>query len=554
MKKIFTLLTIGLALMSAGANAQAPNWSWAKNAGGSGNDISNGVCVDASGNTYVTGNFTSSSITFGSTTLSNTAAGGLDYFLVKYDASGNVLWAKGASGVSNDGGSKVAVDANGNVYVSGNTNSNTLTFGSTTLALHGYDDTFIVKYDASGNVLWAKIAGGSANDIGLGISLDGSGNAYICGYFASSTMSFGTTSITNAGGNDIFVAKYDASGNVVWAKRVGGTGDDSANGVDVDASGNVFITGTFLSSSISFGTTTLSNGGGIDMFTAKLDASGTAVWAKSATGVSNDVANGVKMDPSGNAIVIGTFNSSTLTFGSFPLTLKSYDDIFLVKYDPSGTVLWAKSAGGTANDIGASVTVDHYGNSYLTGYFASTSMTMGTTVLTNSASTYAMYVAEYDPSGTEIWAKSTPSTGDDRGNSIAVDILGNSYITGSFTTASLAFGSSTLTNAGGSDMYVAKLLTNTLGIHEADKSSVTMTVYPNPSTGVFALQLKGLPNSFSEAHISVVDMLGREVYSSLLNMQNTSHVVDLSGQTNGLYFVIVGNNNEQFSTRVFLNK
>jgi hypothetical protein len=552
MKKICTLLTIGMVLLGAGAKAQAPNWAWAKKAGGSGNDVSNGVCVDASGNSYVTGYFVSSSISFGTTTLSN--GGGLDYFLTKYDVAGNVLWAKGATGVSNDAGVKISLDASGNVYVMGNTNSHTLTFGTITLTLHGYDDTFIVKYDTNGNVLWAKIAGGTGNDIGQGLSVDGSGNAYICGYFASSSMSFGSITITNAGGNDVFLAKYDPSGNVLWAKSVGGTGDDSANGVGTDASGNVFITGSFLSSSISFGTTSFTNGGGIDMFTAKYDGSGNVLWAKSATGVSNDVGYDIKADASGNAIVIGTFNSSSLTFGSFPLTLKGYDDIFLVKYDPSGTVLWAKSAGGTGNDIGVSVAVDQIGNAYLTGYFASPSLSFGSTVLTNSASTYAMYVAEYDPLGTVIWAKGSVSTGDDRGNCIAVDANGNSCVAGSFTTSSLAFGTTNLANAGGTDMYVAKLYSNNLGIQEGSKSSVTMLVYPNPSNGVFELLVKGLPDSFSGARLAIVDMLGREVYSSLLDMQNASQALDLSGQTNGMYYVIVSNHNEQYRTKVLLNK
>lgn len=508
-----------------------------------------GTCVgvDASGNTYVAGQYSSATITLGSTTFTNT--GGIDYFIAKYDPSGNVLWAKSANGVSNDGAYGLTVDAAGNVYVVGSTNSSTLTIGSTALHLHGYDDVFIVKYDGTGNVLWAGMYGGSGNDIGESIAVDGSGNSYVTGYYASTTMAVGTTALTNAGGNDLFIAKFDASGNPAWAKSVGGSNNESGNGIAADASGNTYITGDYSSSSLTFGSTTLTNSGGLDFFTVKYDASGNALWAKSGTGTSNEVGNGVTLETNGNIHVVGSFNSSTFTIGSNTLNLSGYDDIFTVKYDASGNVLWAKKAGGTNNDIGSAIRVDVYGNSYITGYFSSTTIAFGATTLTNNGNsgTNDIYVAAYDASGNPLWAKNAGGSNSDVGNAIALDVNGNSYITGYYGSSSVTF-STTLNNASGyNNMYVVKLGDNATGIKENDKQAESFTVYPNPNTGSFNVQIKGALSE--DTQVSVTNMLGQVVYEAKHNSQTMS----LKIENAGIYFVTIKTGSQTATKKIIVN-
>lgn len=533
MKKIITLMTIGIAFIHSMANAQSA-WQWAKSAGGSSNDVGNGVAVDANGNIYSTGSFSSTSVTFGSTTLTN--HGGLDFYVVKYDPSGSVLWAKGATGVSNDVGYNLTVDASGNVYIVGTTNSSSLAFGTTTLTSHGYDDIFIVKYDNSGNLTWAKNAGGSGNDIGENVGVDASGNVYITGYFASTSLAFGTTTLTNGGGNDFYIAKYDASGNPVWAKNVGGTGNETGLGIATDANGNSCVTGNFSSSSVTFGTTTFTNGGGLDYFTVKYDASGNVTWAKTGTGVSNDVGYNLDLDPAGNVYVIGTTNSSSLTFGTTTLTLHGSDDIFILKYDANGNFIWAKNAGGSGNDIGESISVDNNGNSYIAGYFASSSLTFGTTILTNTG-TNNIFLATYDANGNVLGAKGAGGTSDNRSNSIAVDPNGNNaYITGYFSSSSISFATTTLTNAGGNDMYLAKLGIATTGIKEESALNPSFIVAPNPSNGVFELKIKELQEPNSEISISIFNMLGQTVFET---KQNSSSSILVKLDNAGVYFVSV---------------
>ncbi len=264
----------------------------------------------------------------------------------------------------------------------------------TTLTNSGvYSDIFVVKYDSSGNVVWAKSASGTSLDEGYSITVDANGNSYVTGYFYSPTITFDTATLTSSGGGDIFIVKYDASGNVVWVKSAGGTYYDYGQSIAVDANGNSYVTGIFGSSTITFGSTTLTNSGDYDVYIVKYDASGNVVWAKSAGGTNEDKGYGIAVDAIGNSYVTGWFSSSTITFGSTTLTNSGSDDIFVVKYDSSGNVMRAKSAGGTSNDLGYGIAVDASGNSYVTGYFSSSTITFRARRLLNNGG-YDVFVAK----------------------------------------------------------------------------------------------------------------------------------------------------------------
>ncbi|MET3542539.1 Tfp pilus assembly major pilin PilA, partial [Pontibacter aydingkolensis] len=274
------------------------------------------------------------------------------------------MWAKQAQGTDTNNpeyGRSVARDTQGNTYVVGYFRDRII-FDGITLKSSGGWDVFIAKYNASGSVLWAQRAGGANTDVGTGVAIDGFGNAYVTGYFYD-PATFGSTTLTSAGGADMFVAKYDPSGNVLWAQRSGGANNDISNSIAVDGSGNAYVTGYFYETT-TFGSTTLTSSGGQDMFVAKYNASGTVVWAKQAGGTNSDYGRGIAVDGQGNAYVTGEFYG-TATFGSTTLTSAGYDDIFVAKYDASGTVVWAKQAGGTNSDYGRGIAVDGQGNAYV---------------------------------------------------------------------------------------------------------------------------------------------------------------------------------------------
>jgi hypothetical protein len=347
----------------------------------------------------LTGCFQSPTINFGSFTLNASAEDNI--FLAKYDANGNVLWAKSPVGTMDDQGRSVAVDATGNIYLAG-TYCHNITFGVTTLTNAGGNtpDLFLAKYDANGNVLWAKSAGGAEWDEVTSVAVDVAGNSYVTGYFQSPTIYFGSNTLTNASSaRDIFLAKYDANGNVLWAKRAGSNDSDGASSVAVDVSGNTYVTGYFQGTTITFGSTTLTNANANnthDMFLAKYDVNGNVIWAKSAAGgTDSDYAESVAIDASGNTYMSGWFYSTTLNFGSITLTNDGGQDIFIVKYDSNGNALWVKGSNGSGGDFRAySGAVDGTGCSYVAGLNVEVVTFGSTTLIGGDGGTYHMFIAK----------------------------------------------------------------------------------------------------------------------------------------------------------------
>jgi hypothetical protein len=414
---------------------------------GNGVNSGEGIAIDSSGNVYITGYFSGTAV-FGSTTL--VSAGRKDTYMAKVDSGGNFLWAKRAGGTGDDSGEGIAVDSSGNAYITGHFRG-TAVFGATTLTSAGYSDIYVAKMDSGGNFLWAKSADGTSDEDGFGIAVDSSGNAYITGYFQV-TVVFGATTLTSAGGYDMYMAKVDSGGNFLWAKRAGGTSVDYGSSIVVDSSGNTYITGSF-SRRVVFGATTLTSAGNGNTYVTKVDSEGNFLWAKRAGGTSLDSGFGIALDSNGNAYITGAF-SGTAVFGATTLTSAGSDDIYMAKVDSGGNFLWAKRAGGTSDERGFGIAVDSSGNAYITGYFEGTAV-FGATTLT-SAGSHDTYMAKVDSEGNFLWAKRAGGTGNNYGRGIAVDSSGNAYVTGSFS-GTAVFGGTTLTSAGGSDVFLWKI-------------------------------------------------------------------------------------------------
>jgi len=361
------------------------NYVWAKNLGGSSEEIGHSITVDSSGNTYTTGFFYSTADFDPNSGVANlTSAGGTDIFITKLDANGNYVWAKNLSGISDDIGNRIAVDSSGNTYTTGSFNG-TADFdpgpGVANLTSAGINDIFITKLDANGDYVWAKNLSGISDDIGYSIAVDSSGNTYATGYF-SGTADFdpgpGVANLTSAGGNDIFITKLDANGDYVWAKNLGGSNNDVGYSIAVDSSGNTYTTGFFYGTADfdpNSGVANLTAAGINDIFITKLDTNGNYVWAKNLGGSNNDVGNSIAVDSSGNTYTTGYF-SGTADFDPGPgvanLTFAGINDIFIAKLDANGNYVWAKNLSGSSNDVGNSIAVDSSNNTYTTGYFAGT--------------------------------------------------------------------------------------------------------------------------------------------------------------------------------------
>ncbi|MCP4166122.1 MAG: hypothetical protein GY759_09545, partial [Chloroflexi bacterium] len=423
---------------------------WATRAGGPGGVNHKTVSVLVDGSSIVIGSFRDTA-TFGSTTL--TSAGGSDVFVAKLDADGEYQWATKAGGTGDDYGPGVSVLADGSSIVIG-TFRGTATFGNTTLTSAGNEDIFVAKLDPNGDYQWARRAGGVDGEYGYGVSVLADGSSIVTGNFKK-TGTFGDIELTSAGGFDVFVAKLDASGTYEWATKAGGTKVDAGRDISVLPDGSSIVTGYFQGTA-TFGSTTLTSAGSDDVFVAKLDAGGTYERATKAGGTGVDRGYGVSVLADGSSIVTGKFQGTAI-FGSTTFTSAGNDDVFIAKLDADGYYQWATKAGGTGVDQGNDLSVLADGSVIVSGAFKSTAH-FGNTTLTSTGND-DVFVAKLDTNGNYEWATRAGGTGGDKGNGVSVLADGSSIVTGAFQ-GNATFGDTTLTSTGGSDAFIAKLDAN----------------------------------------------------------------------------------------------
>jgi hypothetical protein len=429
--------------------ASAGSFCWVRNAGAAGDDAGYGIALDPEGNSYVTGVFAGTA-SFGATNL--VSQGGADIFVAKYDPQGNLLWARQAGGSSDDAGLGIAVSTNGNCYVTGYF-AKAAAFGTLTVSTTGEYDMFLAKYDSDGNIVWVTNSGRGATLLGNGVAIDAQENSYVAGSFASDAF-FAGTQFTNNEQYDAFVAKYDRNGNLVWATQFGGDLEDESGGIAVDSSGRCYVAGYFAADAF-FQDVQLTASGDHDMFLAQLGPDGKVQWVQQAGEIDNTKAAGVAVDRNGNAYVTGYYDSVT-TFGAGVLLTEGNYDLFLAKYDVQGHNLWVRNTEKSTAISASSVALDADGSPYVTGTFIGPAV-FGSLTLTNGSSS-DIFIAKYDAAGTNVWTRSAGGAADADANAfaIAVSPSGATHIAGSSAGLTL-FGNSQLSSNGKADLFVAKL-------------------------------------------------------------------------------------------------
>lgn len=523
--------------------AQSTDWSWSKGAGGISNEYTKSLATDPADNLIAVGYFGSTSISFGSIKLNNISQNNDDIFISKHDPSGNVLWARSEGGRESDAALAVSTDSKGNAYVGGYFKSGSITFGTTTLfnADPFLGDLFLVKYDSEGNVVWARGAkNNKLHDVITAVTVDKSDNIYVTGHFQSGSITFDNFTLYNNAFpyQDIFVVKYNKDGDVLWAKRAGGNSNDIPNAITADPLENVIICGQFASYEVDFGSDVLYNfnGGFNDMFIAKYDKDGNAIWAKSAGQEEGDFALAVSTDQYGNAYAGGYFRSGNIYFDNYELQNPgtTFGNLFLVKYNNEGDVLWAKtSTNSESSDAIVALSLDAQGHIYATGHFQSYSIKFGSTVLYNKAEpNQDVYVAKYDTNGNPLWATSTGGNYHEIGTCIAVDNFSSVYIGGHFASTNLPFKSTLLTNENpfNTDLFIAKL-----GSANAIKEYAipTAAIYPNPFSTNTTIETN---IELTDATITLYNHMGQMV-RTYKNASGTSFQINRDGLNAGSYSI-----------------
>jgi hypothetical protein len=372
-------------------------------------------------------------------------------------------WARGVNGSGDEEASCVAADNAGNVYIAGYVTSPEIDFGTGLLESAGGRDIYLVKCESDGTPIWARLVGGGGYEYPTGLAVDDSGNCVLVGLFGSDTLDFGDGPLINGSPftYDLFVAKYDPGGSILWSTCAGQTGTDAAQGVAIGDSGTILVAGYFDSPSIDFGTGALANSGFSDFFVVKYLADGTALWAKRAGGTGSEIALGVTADDSGNSYLAGHYDGATLRIGAIVLPNSGSNDMFVAKFDPDGDPVWADHVGGSGDDWGRGIAVDDSGNVYLAGDFLSPTLYFDVGSLPNSGSA-DFAVVKFGPSGAALWGSGGGGEEHDGVNAISTNPGGGCVIAGVFHGTYAAFGEDTLHNTHStgileSDLFVAML-------------------------------------------------------------------------------------------------
>jgi len=350
------------------------SFQWVYTAGGSGNDRPFDIVTDSSGNSYITGAF-NNTVNFGSGNVTS-AGNSDDIFVVKLDSDGNFQWVYTAGGtvygtsssyLKYDSGRGIDVDSSGNVYITGIFDT-VVDFGGGAVSSNG-KDIFVLKLDTDGNFQWVYNVLSSGNDDANRITTDSSGNTYTTGYF-NNTADFGGGDVTSNGSNDMFVVKLDSDGSFQWVYTAGGTGVDELSAIAIDSSDNVLTTGYF-SNTVNFGGGDVTSTDGVSALVLKLDSTGSFDWVQTYSGQTSQEGYGIAADSSNNILTTGYF-SNTVDFGDGDVTSTGEEDIYILKLNSSGSLQWIKTYGSTAAstsyyDISIDLTVDTDGSVYTVG-------------------------------------------------------------------------------------------------------------------------------------------------------------------------------------------
>jgi hypothetical protein len=560
-KNLFPVLAL---FMFSQAHAQFAQWDWISYGIGynnlSGHDnlpAGNSVCVDAAHNVYVLGAY------YGSLQLDTfNFTGGQNVFLAKYNAVGQLQWARGAISTqmyayNSNYGNVVNVDNAGNIYIGGNF-KDTIVIGNVQMVSTTVNepDIFLAKYTTDGNLVWAKSAGGPGRDVinygepfnqfGGGMKVDNAGHIYITGMFGYNNnrgsgnysvpalTTFDTIKIQSDSTGSIFLAKYDTSGHIIWVKKSTGTNNfPIAFDLAVDDAGNAFITGGFkgnlildtikvyeppLASVYNF------------MFIAKYNSNGDVLWAKEAGGHGETDGISLVADHAGNVIVTGILIDSA-TFGATILPSGSNNDNgFIAKYNIDGNLMWAKNmdVNHRTENFPHYMTVDTNDNMYIIGSFKDTCTFDNKAIVSNGG--YDIYITRYSSDGSLQWLTSVGGSQDDAGFGITTDNTGAIYVTGGVADT-CSFGSYTISGTN-HNMFIAKATPPNTVVAQVLPAQRHIAVYPNPANSTVTIALAA--GNFTA--VRVTDCLGRVVYLQWASGQKSIalNTVALAG---GTYFV-----------------
>jgi hypothetical protein len=389
-------------------------------------------------------------------------------FLAKYDTQGTCKYATIISNNNYEAIKSIALDDNSNIYMFGSFFGSSINFNNGISITNGngqYDD-YIAKFSNDGLCQWAKGFVGAGNEEATCIAIDSTGNILVLGNFSGSCNFGNNIKLVGMKNSDVFIAKYTKNGLSQWARQVNGKQDDRASGLSVDRSGNIFICGQFSSDSLYFDkniTMKNSNYSEVnhfkDIFLAKYDSLGGIQWAEQIKGPNDDYSTGLATDMAGNIILSGGFYESPVIFNNGKDIKTGIADAFIAKYNTHGKCIWIAQIGSEYVEFISSINSDKYGNIYASGYFSSNSTNFNNGVVLTGNKYKDAFVCSYNISGECVWAEKISSNFNEVAEYAAIDTLGNVYIEGGYDGDPLDFNNNKslkLSKPKNNDIFLAK--------------------------------------------------------------------------------------------------
>ncbi len=535
MRMLYTILFI--CFISLSVSAQTGNWAWQKMLQSSYNAYNPmPSSTDYQGNVFYGGTFTNN-ITIDNQTFNTLQTYDQKLFIVKYDSQGNIQWAKSSSNASTL--TALTTDTSGNVIITGAFSGN-LVIDNVTLLQQNANSTsqnYIMKLNPQGNVIWAQISG--ANLSAHSIVLDQLGYVYITGSINYQSATIGNISYQRIGQRDFFVAKFNSEGIFSWMRTASGYVMHEGCSIAVDAFGNIYVTGGYVSSLL-FGTQQLADTGNYDIYFVKYDSSGNIVWANSYNAYEVAYTSGIALDTFGNIYITGRYSGGGIQFGTTLFnSTPTYTDVFLVKFNPSGNVIWAKKFYGSSYDGPANNLICTNNKIYLAGYSFSPTLSFDQVSVTNNNPNHkTLFISVFSLDGQLLWLDNSATNNYDISiTSIAVSPQGYIFVSGCFQGTSV-FGTASYTSPQGNYApYIARYDSGLLSNKSLEKRKAVL--YPNPVKDVLNLNL----GNGEKVRYKIIDTNGKTLITGDID---DSSAINTSALPQGIYIFSAGDYNIKF--------
>lgn len=517
MIKVFTVLAGVLLFIQPSLHAHP--FVWAGGASGTGAIAGKSIAIDHDNNSYVCG------VLNGKASFGTMSVSGKGSFVLKSDNNGTPIWVMALQGITC---TTVATGGQPTISIAGYF-YDTVLLGGNKLASSGNADYFVASISSSGNILWARKGGGPGNDYAYGAAVDANGNTYIAGSFEDYINFDSVNNALSAGKSDAFIGAYSNTGTFLWFGAGGGPGADAGTAVAVDLYGNSYLAG-YYEGTASFYNFNITAAGGKDIFLAEFNPQGYPLPLHSYGGAGDDIPAAMCLDGSANLYLTGTF-TGTAHFDNKTIT-STGKDVFTAAFTNKGTINWLNQIGGSGNSAGLAIVSDWQSNVFVTGVFAGTA-NIGPASLTSSGST-DIYLVKYDALGRVLWATSAGGALADTAFGIGVDQNDQPYITGSVR-GTAGFGSLTYVADSTGAFFLAQMAISTTGIVTLTGTAQDIRVFPNPSAGVFIFELnehEPPPNMY------VTDIEGR-IIAHATTVSASSIIIDLRTHPEGIYLLAI---------------